>query len=35
MTSQSPVEPFGFLVTQLVDRRRHARQPARCDEGAR
>ena len=35
MTSQSSLEPFRLLVTQLVYRRRHARQPTGCEECTR
>ena len=35
LTSQSSLEPFRLLVTQLVCSRRQARQPTRCEEGTR
>ena len=35
LTSQSSLEPFRLLVTQLVYSRRHARQPTGCEEGTR
>ena len=35
LTSQSSLEPFRLLVTQLVCSRRHARQPTRCEECTR
>ncbi len=35
LTSQSSLEPFSFLVTELVYSRGLARQPTRCEEGTR